>query len=156
MPEKNDDFAKIGEKLEERGVLPHKDIKLTSCILLSNQKHYYRNEWNGVIHDISFIERLHTFVFNGSDMVYDVWGLARADGAYFDKFLLLSNDQGIVLYEDFYDESKGTVVVPPYTPDDIRDLSSIKNLGGGKLMLKMGHEADQYAPLLAYCHAFGL
>ena len=44
---------------------------------------------------------------------------------------------------------------PPYTPDDIRDLNSIKDLGGGKLMLKMGHGTDQYAPLLAYCHAIG-
>ncbi len=156
MPEKDEDLAEIGEKLQASRKLVVRNIQLTKCMMLSPHKLYILSDWRRILCGVAFIKKLRTYVFEHSSNLYELWGLVRKDGYYYDTFLLLTPNQSADLDVSFHDQSSPTTIqIQPYSEADIKDLSDILYLGGEKLPFKTGHAYNEHDECLKYFYPIG-
>lgn len=156
MPEKDEELAQIGEKLQASRQLVIRNIQLTKCMMLSPNKLYILRDWSRVLCGVAFIKKLRTYVFEHSSNPYELWGLVRKDGYYYDTFLLLTPDQSADLDVRFHAQSSPTTIqIQPYSEADIKDLSDVLYLGGEKFPFKMGHAYNEHDECLKYFYPIG-
>lgn len=142
------------QHLKEAGALVVKNVRLHKCILLSEQKQFYCKNWCGIICGIAHIEKLADVNLNASSENYEIWGLARQNGV-FEKFLLLTLDQGVALQKAFDFSDNLTIDLPPYEQHIENDLGVVWSSCGGKLAPVMGATHTQYDDLLKNVYFFG-
>lgn len=156
MPEKDEELAQIGEKLQASRQLVIRNIQLTKCMMLSPNKLYILRDWSRVLCGVAFIKKLRTYVFEHSSNPYELWGLVRKDGYSYDTFLLLTPVQSADLEMKFHAQSSPTTIqILPYTEADIKDLSDVLYLGGEKFPFKMGHAYNEHDECLKYFYPIG-
>lgn len=152
MCNKNENFAEIGQKMQENGSIRVHNIQLKQVFLLSEEHRFYLRNWSGLIHGVTFIENIKNIDLNAASNRYEIWGCLRKDGVYLDTYMLLSQSQAAFLQSAFDDESSPiTIELPAYTAEELRDLKVAYSCSGHKFV-EQHADSEAIQKLLSHPH----
>lgn len=152
----NDNYAKIAQKMRERGTLRVHNIQLQQAILLSEDGCPYPPNWNGVVYGVAFMERVKGVILNAAHDSYELVRCVCSNGEYLNWHMLLSQHQAAVLEVALNDlQSLPTIQLPGYTPEELRDLNVAYEVSGNKFEEAYGEDL-RIREILSHPYLFDL
>ncbi|MDO5450675.1 MAG: hypothetical protein Q4F30_07285 [Akkermansia sp.] len=153
-----EEYEAMVKTLMENHVFRVRNIQLTKCYLLSQERKWYpsKRTWTGLIQGVSFIEKIKDVHLNAIDDIYEIWGCIRKDGACYDTFLLLSATQATALTTAMEStDAPITITIPPYTDTETRALDIAFKCSGKHFEEHFGSDPNIQA-LLSHPYLFDL